>query len=257
MAQSTHTEPTSGASRDADFSALVAAVTSAFGDPTRRRVYLFVRETPGGVTASQVAEHFSLHPNVARHHLDKLVAGGYVEATSARAIAGGAGRPSKRYRASGPAPLLEPAQRSADLDDLLLDLLEGALALLPASTAEEMAERVGFAYGTKLAARLGRAESLTTSRTALQAVADALTAHGFEAHAEGRGRLVALIKDACPIFDAASRHPVICAVDRGMVKGMLSSLYAGDATRADLSGVQWSSRAHGDESCMTCLPAGA
>jgi hypothetical protein len=29
---------------DSDFSAAVTAVTSAFGDPTRRRIYLYVRE---------------------------------------------------------------------------------------------------------------------------------------------------------------------------------------------------------------------
>ena len=65
-----------------EFTASVAAVTSAFGDPTRREIYLFVRESgtpPGcGVTATEVAERFELHPNVARHHLEKLTGGGYL-----------------------------------------------------------------------------------------------------------------------------------------------------------------------------------
>ena len=81
------TEPLAPASRPingSEFSAVVAAVTSAFGDPTRRQVYLYVRESSAGVTASQVAQRFSLHPNVARHHLDKLAAGGYLEVFSAR-----------------------------------------------------------------------------------------------------------------------------------------------------------------------------
>ena len=94
----------------AEFSSVVAAVTSAFGDPTRRQVYLYVREAAPGVTASEVAQHFSLHPNVARHHLDKLAAGGYVEVFSTRAPLAGAGRPSKRYRANGPAPVLEGSE---------------------------------------------------------------------------------------------------------------------------------------------------
>jgi len=51
----------------------VAAITSAFGDNTRRQIYLFARERQG-VTATEVADHFTLHPNVARHHLDKLAA---------------------------------------------------------------------------------------------------------------------------------------------------------------------------------------
>ena len=89
---------------------MVAAVTSAFGDPTRRQVYLYVRDSGTGATASQVAQHFSLHPNVARHHLDKLAACGYLEVYSSRAQVSGAGRPSKCYRASGPAPVLETSR---------------------------------------------------------------------------------------------------------------------------------------------------
>ena len=55
---------------------------------------------------------FELHPNVARHHLDKLAGGGYLEVAIDRGAGGGAGRPSKRYRAS--APTVEPrAARSA------------------------------------------------------------------------------------------------------------------------------------------------
>ena len=57
------------------FAASVTAITNAFGDPTRRAIYLFVRGVDEGVTAAEVASEFDLHPNVARHHLDKLAAG--------------------------------------------------------------------------------------------------------------------------------------------------------------------------------------
>jgi predicted ArsR family transcriptional regulator len=231
-----------------EFSAVVAAVTSAFGDPTRRQVYLYVRDSGTGATASQVAQHFSLHPNVARHHLDKLAAGGYLEVFSSRAPLSGAGRPSKCYRASGPAPVLGASRPG---DELLLSLLAGALALLPQAEAELMAEQVGFAYGSKLAASMAVGEGQRSFRSALRAVADALTAHGFAAHAEARGHSLALVKEACPFFDAALQNPVICAVDRGMVRGMLNALYG----RA-LGPAESSSRAMGDETCATCLPGG-
>jgi predicted ArsR family transcriptional regulator len=233
----------------AEFTAAVAAVTSAFGDPTRRQVYLYVRESAPGVTASEVAQHFSLHPNVARHHLDKLAAGGYLGVFSTRSTVAGAGRPSKRYRVSGPAPVLEPSTRG---DDLLVALLGGALALLPTPVAEDMAEQVGFAYGGKLAGSMALGEGQRSLRSALRAVADALTAHGFAAHAEARDHSLALIKETCPFFEAAVQHPVICAVDRGMVKGMLSALYGGATEPAGSS-----SRAMGDRTCVTILPAGA
>ena len=60
-------------------------------------------------------------------------------------------------------------------------------------------------------------------RSAMQAVADALTAHGFAAHAEGRNDQLRIINNHCPFGEVATDHPVICAVDRGMVKGMLGA----------------------------------
>ena len=221
----------------------MAAVTSAFGDPTRRQIYLFVREQDEGVTASEVADKFALHSNVARHHLDKLNAGGYLDVYVPRPAGGGAGRPSKRYRKSAQDTGLTAPRRG---DDLLIMLLGEALALIPADRAEAMAEVVGEEYGRRLASQMSPGEGHRSFRTALHAIADALTAHGFEAHAEARGGSLALIKDACPFFDTAKQHPVICAVDRGMVRGMLSGL-CGDAVITE------SSRAMGDDACMSLV----
>lgn len=233
----------SGPLSDAEFSAAVVAVTSAFGDPTRRQIYLYVRDHDEGVTASSVANRFELHPNVARHHLDKLAAGGYVEVFVPRP-AGGAGRPSKCYRVSGRPLSLELPRRG---DDLLITLLGRALSLLEPHQAEAMAEQVGEEYGRCLAGRMSSGEQQRSFRVALHAIADALTAHGFAAHAEARGSTLALIREACPFFDTAVQHPVICAVDRGMVRGMLAGLY-GQAVPATES-----SRAQGDDACVTMV----
>ena len=62
-------------------------------------------------------------------------------------------------------------------------------------------------------------------RSAMQAVADALTAHGFAAHAEKRNNELRIVTSHCPFGDVAIENPVICSVDRGMVKGMLDALY--------------------------------
>jgi predicted ArsR family transcriptional regulator len=230
---------------DASFSATVAAVTSAFGDPTRRQIYLFCREHTEGVTATEVAERFALHANVARHHLDKLCAGGYVEVFVQRSTGGGAGRPSKRYRSTAQEAGL-PVPRKGD--DLLVILLGEALSRLPRDEAEEMAESVGEDYGRRLASQMSAGDGHRSFRVALHAIADALTAHGFEAHAEARGGSLALIKESCPFFDTARQHPVICAVDRGMVRGMLAGLYGGDAEFATQS-----SRALGDDACVSIV----
>lgn len=234
-----------------EFSSAVTAITSAFGDPTRRDIYLFVRDAGHGVTASEVAERFELHPNVARHHLDKLAGGGYVEVGVERAEGAGAGRPSKRYRVGEELADIELPVRH---DDLLVTLLGKTLARLPRADAEAIAEEVGIEYGRAMAASIGAsspqsADVQRSFRTALHVVADALTAHGFAAHAEKRGNELRIVSEHCPFGDAAIEHPVICAVDRGLVKGMLGALY-GDASTATESSLPM-----GDDVCVTAVEA--
>ncbi|HNJ98936.1 MAG TPA: methanogen output domain 1-containing protein, partial [Ilumatobacteraceae bacterium] len=84
-------------------------------------------------------------------------------------------------------------------------------------------------------------------RSAMQAVADALTAHGFAAHADQRHNQLRIVNNHCPFGDVAIDHPVICAVDRGMVKGMLTSLY-GEADVATMASLP-----QGDTFCATTV----
>jgi predicted ArsR family transcriptional regulator len=230
-----------------EFSSVVTAITSAFGDPTRREIYLFARASEAGVTASEVATQFDLHANVARHHLDKLTAGGYLEVAVARGGTG-AGRPSKRYTATTKGDHLDLPVRH---DDVLITLLGRALEMLPRDQAETMAEEVGIEYGRLMAQRLGEGVDHHRSiQSILQTVADALTAQGFAAHAERRNNELRIVSEHCPFGDAVMANPVICAVDRGMMKGMIAELHGGDATIA-----LESSKPMGDDVCITSLEA--
>ena len=222
-----------------EFASAVSAISSAFGDPTRRDIFLFLHEAPDGATAAEVAERFGLHVNVARHHLDKLAAGAYAEVVVARGNRSGAGRPSKRYRATE--PQLSP-QVPVRHDTVLVNLLKRALSLLPREQAEALAEEVGADYGRAMAASMGDvAETQRSFRAALHAVADAMTAHGFAAHVDsgdggdpgrhGTGGVgpadepaatqLRIVAEHCPFGGAEVVHPVICAVDRGMIRGMM------------------------------------
>ena len=224
-----------------EFAAAVAAVTSAFGDPTRREIYLFVKGRSDGAKAAEVAEQFQLHPNVARHHLEKLAAGGYVGVELVRHET--AGRPSKRYVATErDTHLAFPPRR----DDLLGTLLARALERLPVEEAGALAEQVGYEYGVAIAARMEPGEGHRSVKAAVASVADALTAHGFAAHAESRGKSLTLVAEHCPFGEAASKYPhVLCAVDTGMIKGMLHGLYG------DTQPIIEQSRPGGGAHCVT------
>ncbi len=190
---------------------------------------------------------------MARHHLDKLAAGGYLQVqigrparpgAAALAAKPGAGRPSKRYQVTEKALALEfPVRR----DDLLIALLGRMLALVPIEAAEAMAESVGEDYGRSLAASMAPGEGHRSLQAALHAVADALTAHGFAAHTEPRDGGLAIISEQCPFGGAAVQHPVICAVDRGIVKGMLETLYGDTVPETSAS------RPDGDDICVTLV----
>jgi predicted ArsR family transcriptional regulator len=228
---------------DDEFSAAVAAITAAFGDQTRRRIYLAARDGDG-VTAAEIATRFSLHPNVARHHLDKLAAGGYLDvARSSTRL--GKGRPSKRYLAHAATPALPMV---GSRGDLIVMLLARSLSLLDPCVAEEMAADVGLSYGRLLAGQMsggsnGSAER--SVRSAMSAVADALTAHGFAAHSDSGADGESVVRESCPFGEIALENPVVCAVDRGLVQGLLEGLCR------DPVPVRLSSRARGDRACAT------
>ena len=113
-----------------------------------------------------------------------------------------------------------------------------------------MAEEVGVEYGRAMAAAHGRREPTASARSAPRshAVADALTAHGFAAHAE---KHAATSCASCPSTARSAtpriEHPVICAVDRGMVQGHARRLYGDTAPEHPASLPQ------GDDVCVTAF----
>ena len=142
-----------------------------------------MRSHPLASTA-EVAAEFSLHPNVARHHLNRLVAGGYLRVSMSRDTQA-VGRPAQHFF---PVDEDDPVSGLLDKrDDLLVLLLREALQLLGPDEAEAMAAKVGEDYGRRLAARMAPEESQRSVRAAMRTIAATLTAHGFAAHVEDHG----------------------------------------------------------------------
>ena len=89
------------------------------------------------------------------------------------------------------------------------------------------------------------AKATARSAPRLAAVADALTAHGFAAHAESSGESLTIVSECCPFGETAQRYPhVVCALDRGMIRGMLAGLYGETSPHFE------SSRPDGDDHCV-------
>ena len=73
------------------------------------------------------------------------------------------------------------------------------------------------------------------------------------AHAEGRNDRLRIINNHCPFGEVANDHPVICAVDRGMVRGMLGELYDAESADQPVDVTTESSLAAGDTFCTTAV----
>ena len=202
-----------------DFERALDRLTGALGDPTRRAIYLTVRESEEPITAARIAELFSIHSNVARHHLDRLIVDGYLRvADRVEGRPSAVGRPPRAFEATdSDIAVAYPARRH----DLLAELLVRVVERVAPEEGPRIAEEVGRAYGEELAAAIGL-PSEAGFAPALAAVARALTGAGFEVTADAdAGHLVA---GACPFGRTAADHPeVVCRLDLGIVKGLMAA----------------------------------
>ncbi len=197
-------------------------LTSSLGDATRRGIYIAVRESADPLAASQIAEMFEIHPNVARHHLDRLANDGYLEISRRRPSGRGgpgAGRPAKCYTATGKEiDVHYPARRL----DLLTGLLMEVVVRLDPDNAAAVAREVGYEHGTTIAEEIGLPTDADFPRT-VRAVAKAMTGVGFGMIADIDASQ--LITAHCPFGDLATSHPdVICSLDQGLIAGLMSSV---------------------------------
>jgi len=200
----------------------IGDLASSLGDPTRRGIYLAVRQSPEALTSSQIAELFSIHPNVARHHLDRLADDGYLQVTHQRRTGRtgpGAGRPAKCYEATTKGVSLHPGRRY----DLLVELLVRVLDRVQPHGIARIAEQVGREYGQELAASIGTPHDPGYEEV-LAALVKVMSGVGFELSADVDAQV--LLTSHCPFGEAATGHPeVVCSLDRGMVSGIMGALH--------------------------------
>lgn len=202
----------------------IGDLTAALGDPTRRGIYIALREAPDALTANQVAELFDIHANVARHHMDKLAEEGFLQVSRRRPSGRsgpGAGRPAKCYEVTAkPIDVHFPAARSDHLVDLLLRLVNRLGGPDIASVAEDL----GRQYGRELAEEIGTPDE-AGYQSAVTAVAAAMTGLGFGIALDAEGDGTRLLTSHCPFGERAGAHPeVICSLDRGIVAGLFAGL---------------------------------
>lgn len=189
----------------------------AVGDPELRQTLLYARGRSRPITADDLASEQSVHRNVARSRLERLVEAGLLSTGSERRTGRsgpGAGRPAKTYAVVPELESIEfPGRRYEALFGLLLDAL-------PERGRSERLREVGVAFGEELAvaARLRPARTL---RTGFERMCEAVRSLGFQTTlAEVTADGAVIETPTCPLRPLVRARPDAVEIDRGMWEGL-------------------------------------
>jgi predicted ArsR family transcriptional regulator len=181
----------------------------ALAQPKRAEIFAFLVERRGPASTDEVAEHFGLHPNGVRRHLERLLEGGFVTRSQVRLAKG---RPRDSWAV---APDAHPGGMQPRAYTDLAKWLARAIPTTPTRLRE--LERTGREIGRELAPPAGEdtAEDLR----------DALAALGFEPTLErGDGGFTCRLGN-CPYKDSVRESPAtVCTLHRGITAGLLAEL---------------------------------
>ncbi len=214
---------------------------------TRARIARLILEN-GPVTAAALSTRLGLTPAAVRRHLDNLLAGGLIEARTARRMASrGRGRPAKLFA-------ITDAGRSA-FEHAYDDLATSALRFLaevagPAAVAEFARRQVAELE------RRYRPVMESAGDDKVTALAEALSADGYAASATSAPALATgageqrggeqLCQHHCPVAHVAAEFPQLCEAETEAFARLLGTPVQRLATIA-----------HGDGICTTHVTAPA
>lgn len=201
-------------------------------EPTRRRVFDVVRSSSEPMTRDAVADGAGISRRLAAFHLDLLADAGLLSVDYARPpgrSGPGAGRPAKRYRASGVAVELTVPPRRYDVAARIL------ARAVNESPADASAGAAGIAReeGRRLGA-LRRAGSRMTAAATLEAAEEVLGDLGYEPEREG-DRCLRLRN--CPFHAVVDVAPeLVCGMNGEFICGLLDGMQGHRSVTAALDG---------------------
>jgi predicted ArsR family transcriptional regulator len=209
---------------------------------TRARIARLILEN-GPVTAAALSTRLGLTPAAVRRHLDNLLAGGLIEARTARRMASrGRGRPAKLFA-------ITDAGRSA-FEHAYDDLATSALRFLAEVAGPEAVAEFARRQVAELERRY-RAAMASAGADKVAALAEALSADGYAASATsapalGAGGGEQLCQHHCPVAHVAAEFPQLCEAETEAFARLLGTPVQRLATIA-----------HGDGICTTHVTAPA
>jgi predicted ArsR family transcriptional regulator len=195
------------------------------------------------LSVREVAEHFGLHVNAVRIHLEKLVKGGLLRVVRRRG--GRGGRPAFLYRASDEDLELHlPPRRYKLLAEVLAQGISSLREETPPSVARE-AFRCGREEAIRSASPLAYLPPGAGAVEVAKAWMDEVSGGGLKADYKEAGGRVEVTFHSCPFGEFSRRYPgLVCEIHRCQEEGFLS-----------LAG-EWRVTASEEDACTFVLEAG-
>ena len=195
----------------------------AVGDPALRDAVLFARGRARPITADELAVAHSVHRNVARSRLERLVDAGLLVSEYERRTGKtgpGAGRTAKTYAVAPQLDSIEfPLRRYETLLGFMLD------ALPPRNRSRRLRE-IGVAFGEELA-RSARLRPAKTLKTGVERMCEAVRSLGFQASVQEVETVAVISTPTCPLRPLVKERSEAAEIDRGMWAGLAGQALPG------------------------------
>jgi predicted ArsR family transcriptional regulator len=191
-------------------------------EPTRQRLYLYIRERQEPVGREEAARHVGVKPRIAAFHLDKMADAGLLEVAYRRLsgrVGPGAGRPAKVYSLSSRSfSVLIPQTRYALAASMMATSLSaGGPRADDGQSLEEVATAVGSSLGDEIR------RQARTKAARLEAAQLKLTQLGYEPRVEESGEWT--MRNCIFAELSMSHREVVCPMNAAFMTGLLGGAH--------------------------------
>lgn len=191
-------------------------------EPTRQRLYLYLRERREPVGREEAARHTGIKPRLVAFHLDRMADAGLLEVEYRRLsgrVGPGAGRPAKVYSVSSRSFSVEiPQTRYALAASMMATALSAGG---PRADGAESLQGVATAVGEKLGDEIRRQARTKGARQ--EAVQSKLKQLGYEPRVQESGEWT---MRNCIFSELSMSHrELVCPMNAALVTGLLDGAH--------------------------------
>lgn len=201
-------------------------ITGTLADETRFNIYEFMLQNKRPYTVQEIADHFYIHPNVARLHLTKLTEINVVSADFVKT--GKGGRPGRVYQATEEGVSLTfPKREESMLMHILLELIDSL-----GTEALEKGKKLAYTHGYREMQEIIECTNTVSNfeeKVEVLSKRSALIGYIPSIEKQDGKTIIHFTIYNCPFHEQLYRYKeVVCALHESYLRGQTEALFAED-----------------------------